>query len=105
MVQKFSCGTRGTWRHAAPAAGADIPHWVRPAAAVADPAGRGLERQQRVAAQYEKRVLAMNAWGQKQGYPPFCEVVTQEDGLVNKTDTPNKGWEKDRVPTCTSRIL
>ena len=24
---------------------------------------------------------------------------------INKTDTPNKGWEKDRVPTCASRIL
>ena len=22
-----------------------------------------------------------------------------------KTDKPNEGWEKDRVPTCTSRIL
>ena len=22
-----------------------------------------------------------------------------------KTDTPNEGWDKDRVPTCTSRIL
>ena len=54
-----------------------------------------------MAAQYEKRVLTMNAWGQKQGYPPFCEVVTQ----INKTGTPNEGWEKDRVPTCTSRIL
>ena len=50
-----------------------------------------------MAAQYEKRVLTMDAWGQKQGYPPFCEVVTQEDGLanlqlivdkvINKTDT------------------
>ena len=51
-----------------------------------------------MAAQYEKRVLTMNAWGQKQGYPPFCEVVTQEDGLVIlqliveiiKRTTPNK---------------
>ena len=24
---------------------------------------------------------------------------------INKTATPNKGWEKDRVPTCASRIL
>ena len=23
---------------------------------------------------------------------------------MNKTHTPNKGWEKDRVPTCASRI-
>ena len=22
-----------------------------------------------------------------------------------KTDTPNEGWDEDRVPTCTSRIL
>ena len=22
-----------------------------------------------------------------------------------KTDKPNEGWEEDRVPTCTSRIL
>ena len=24
---------------------------------------------------------------------------------INKTHTPNKGWEKDRDPTCASRIL
>ena len=22
-----------------------------------------------------------------------------------KTDTPNEGWDEDRVPTCTSRIF
>ena len=53
-----------------------------------------------MAAQYEKRVLTMNAWGQKQGYPPFCEVVTQEDGLANLQLIVDKvrGKEVPRVP-------
>ena len=29
----------------------------------------------------------------------------RDASFLNKTDTPNEGWEKDRVPTCTSRIL
>jgi len=59
-----------------------------------------------VAAQYEKRVLTMNAWGQKQGYPPFCEVVTQEDGLANLQLIVDKvrGKEVPRVPAVSAFI-
>ena len=32
-------------------------------------------------------------------------LVAQLPAVINTTDTPNEGWEKDRVPTCTSRIL
>ena len=34
-----------------------------------------------------------------------CRESSCHNKLINKTDTPNKGWEKDRVPTCASRIL
>ena len=59
-----------------------------------------------MAAQYEKRVLTMNAWGQKQGYPPFCEVVTQEDGLANLQLIVDKvrGKEVPRVPAVSAFI-
>ena len=57
-----------------------------------------------MAAQYEKRVLTMDAWGQKQGYPPFCEVVTQEDGLANLQLIVDKvrGKEVPRVPAVSA---
>ena len=59
-----------------------------------------------MAAQYEKRVLTMDAWGQKQGYPPFCEVVTQEDGLANLQLIVDKvrGKEVPRVPAVSAFI-
>ena len=59
-----------------------------------------------MAAQYEKRVLTMDAWVQKQGYPPFCEVVTQEDGLANLQLIVDKvrGKEVPRVPAVSAFI-
>ena len=32
-------------------------------------------------------------------------VLAERQKERKKTDTPNEGWDEDRVPTCTSRIL
>ena len=51
-------------------------------------------------------MLTINAWVQKQGYPPFCKVVTQEDGLANLQLIVDKvrGKEVPRVPAVSAFI-
>ena len=46
--------------------------------------------------------VRFNLWLKADG---FKGKVILFAAALNKTDTPNKGWEKDRVPTCASRIL
>ena len=53
------------------------PEHLARAHACVDPCRSGSSRWPRST---RSRVLTMNAWVQKQGYPPFCKVVTQVPG-------------------------
>ena len=79
------------------------PEHLARAHACVDPCRSGSSRWPRST---RSRVLTMNAWVQKQGYPPFCKVVTQEDGLVILELIVDKvrGKEVPRVPAVSAFI-
>ena len=68
------------------------------------------DKRQRIKDQHGEREIALKA-GKKEVLKTSLSSFDQQMqarkrvARINKTGTPNEGWEKDRVPTCASRIL
>ena len=62
----------------------------------------GKERKKEPAARERQNVPGATRGEREVGTPPPSPGIKKER---NKTDKPNEGWEEDKVPTCTSRIL